>query len=193
SASSDRIYFTRLSRDQKRYDVCVADAATGEVRTVVEERANSYIESRPLRLVSNGQDLVFWSERDGWGHYYLYDTTTGALKNRITEGEFVAMSIEGWDDKTRTLFLTAVGREKGEDPYFPHLYRVGYDGSALKLLDAGAASHAVSMADDMRYFIDNASRVDMAPESALVDSLGNVVTKLETPALSALKEAGFTF
>jgi dipeptidyl aminopeptidase/acylaminoacyl peptidase len=193
SASPDKIYFTRLSRDMKRLDVCVADAATGDVKPIIEERSNTYIESRPLRLVNNGQDLLFWSERDGWGHYYLYDAGTGALKNRISEGEFVSMSVEGWDDKAKTLFITAVGREKGEDPYFPHLYRVGYDGSSLKLLNAGNASHAVSMADDTRYFIDNASRVDMAPESVLVDGLGNVVTKLETPDLSALKEAGFKF
>lgn len=193
SPSPDKIYFTRLSRDQKRLDVCLADANTGEVKAIVEERSNTYIESRPLRLVSNGQDLLHWSERDGWGHYYLYDANTGTLKNRVTEGEFVTMSVDGWDDKTHTLFITAVGREKGEDPYFPHLYRVGYDGSGLKLLDAGNASHAVAMADDMRYFIDNASRVDMAPEAVLVDALGNVVTKLETPDLSALKEAGFKF
>jgi dipeptidyl aminopeptidase/acylaminoacyl peptidase len=193
SASSDKLYFTRLSRDMKRLDVCVADAATGEVHPVVEERLNTYIESRPLRLINNGQDLLFWSERDGWGHYYVYDTNTGAVKNRISEGEFVSMSVDGWDDKTRTLYITAVGREKGEDPYYPHLYRVGYDGSGLKLLNGGNASHAVTIADNARYFIDNASRVDMAPESALVDSLGNVVTKLETPDLSALKEAGFRF
>ena len=87
--SADKLYFTRLSRDMKRMDICVADTKTGDVRAIVEERLNTYIESRPLRLVNNGQDLLHWSERDGWGHYYLYDTNTGALKNRITEGEFV--------------------------------------------------------------------------------------------------------
>jgi len=193
SAAPDKVYFTRLSRDMKKLDVCVADATTGNVKTIVEERLNTYIETRPLRLVNNGQDLLHWSERDGWGHYYLYDAGTGALKNRITEGEFVSMSIDGIDDKTKTLYISAVGREKGEDPYFPHLYRVGYDGSGLKLLNAGSASHAASMSDDGRYFIDNSSRVDTAPESALIDTLGNPVMKLEAPDLSALKDAGFKF
>jgi len=193
SASPDKIYFTRLSRDMKRLDVCVADATTGEVKTIVEERMNTYIESRPLRLVNNGQDLLHWSERDGWGHYYLYDVNSGALKNRITEGEFVAMSIDGWDDKTKTLFLSAVGREKSEDPYYPHLYRVGYDGSGLKLLNPGNASHAVTLADNAHYFIDNSSRVDAAPEATLIDTLAGAATKLETPDLGALKEAGFKF
>jgi dipeptidyl-peptidase 4 len=191
--SSDRFYFSRLSRDMKKLDICVADASTGDVRSIVEERLNTYIESRPLRLINNGQDLVFWSERDGWGHYYVYDANTGALKNRVTEGEFVSMSLDSWDDKTKTLYITAVGREKGEDPYYTHLYRVGYDGSGLKLLNGGNASHAVTIADDARYFVDNYSRVDAAPESVLVDSLGSTVTKLETPDLSALKEAGFKF
>jgi dipeptidyl aminopeptidase/acylaminoacyl peptidase len=193
SPSPDRIYFTRLSRDMKRLDVCLADANTGEVRSIVEERLNTYIESRPLRLVNSGQDLLFWSERDGWGHYYLYDANTGALKNRVTEGEFVSMSIDGADDRTKTLFVSAVGREKGEDPYYPHLYRVGYDGAGMRLLNGGNASHAVVMSDDTRYFVDNSSRVDAAPEAVLYDTLGNAVTKLETPDLGPLKEAGFRF
>ena len=193
SASPNKIYFTRLSRDQKKMDVCVADASTGEVKTLIEERENTYIESRPVRLVNGGQDLLHWSERDGWGHYYLYDANTGTLKNRVTEGEFVAMSIAGADDKTKTLYIEAVGREKGEDPYFPHLYRVAYDGTGMKLLNPGNASHTAALSDDTHFFIDTASRVDTAPESALYDTLGNSVAKLETTDISALKEAGFKY
>ncbi len=84
-----------------RLDVCVADTATGEVKPLIEERLNTYIESKPLRLAGNGSELIFWSERDGWGHFYLYDAATGALKNRITEGEFVTTSLESVDDKAR--------------------------------------------------------------------------------------------
>ena len=113
---SDKLYFTRLSRDMHRLDVCVADSATGEVRPLIEERLNTYIESKPLRLAGNGSELIFWSERDGWGHFYLYDAATGALKNRITEGEFVTTSIEGIDEKARVVYLTAAGRERARIP-----------------------------------------------------------------------------
>ena len=193
SDSPAKIYFTRLSRDQHRLDVAVADTATGTVTTLIEERLNTYVESRPLRLVSNGTELVFWSERDGWGHFYLYDASTGTLKNRITEGEFVATGIEGVDDKARLLFLSAGGREKGEDPYYTHLYRVGFDGTGLKLLDPGDASHAVSVSESAKFFVDNASRVNGTPESALCDTLGNPVLKLETPDLAPLTDNGFKF
>lgn len=193
SDSSDKIYFTRLSRDMHKMDVCLADANTGDVKTLIEERLNTYIESKPLRLVDNGQSLVHWSERDGWGHFYLYDANTGTLKNRITQGEWVTLGIDGADDKTRTLYISAVGREAGEDPYYQHLYRVNYDGTGLKLLDPGDGSHAATLEDNGRYFIDNSSRVDTVPESVLYDTMGNAVAKLESPDLSALKEAGFKF
>jgi dipeptidyl aminopeptidase/acylaminoacyl peptidase len=193
SDSAGKLYFTRLSRDMHKLDVCVADTSSGEVKTLIEERLNTYIESKPLRLVNNGQEIVFWSERDGWAHFYLYDANTGQLKNRITEGEYVTTAIDSIDEKTRSMYFLAAGREKGEDPYYTHLYRVGLDGSGLKLLNPGNASHSVAMVDSMKYFVDNASRIDGAPESNVYDSLGTVVLKLETPNLDPLMEAGFKF
>jgi dipeptidyl-peptidase-4 len=193
SDSSDKLYFTRTSRDLHRVDVCVAAPDTGDVKVLVEERLNTYIETKPLRLANNGQDLLFWSERTGWGHYYVYDTATGAQKNALTSGEYVTMNIEGVDDKARVAYVSAVGREAGEDPYYPHLYRVSLDGTTIKLLDPGDANHAVNLADSDRYFVDNASRVDASPSAVLYDSTGAVVTNLDTPDLTALKEAGFKF
>jgi dipeptidyl-peptidase-4 len=193
SDAPGKLYFTRLSRDMHKLDVCVADTATGEVTTLVEERLNTYIESKPLRLVNNGQELVFWSERDGWAHFYLYDAATGQLKNRITEGEFVTTGVDSIDDKARVLYFNAAGREKGEDPYYTHLYRVNLDGTGLKLLNPGDASNSVSMVDSMKFFVNNSTRIDGSPASVLRDTLGNVVLELETPDLKPLLEAGFKF
>jgi len=190
---ADKLYFTRLSRDMHRLDVCVADVTTGEVKPIVEERLNTYIETKPLRLADNGASLIFWSERDGWGHFYLYDAATGALKNRITDGEYVTTSVEGVDEKTRALYFTAAGREKGEDPYYTHLYRIGLDGTGIKLLNGGDASHSAVVSESNRYFVANSSRVDSVPESTLYDTTGAVLLKLETPDLGALKELGFKF
>jgi dipeptidyl aminopeptidase/acylaminoacyl peptidase len=193
SESPAKLYFTRLSRDMHRLDVAVADTATGEVKPLVEERLNTYIETKPLRLVNNGSELIFWSERDGWGHYYLYDANTGALKNRITEGEFVTTGVEGVDEKLRVAYITAAGREKGEDPYYTHLYRVGLDGTGLKLLNPGDATHAVSVSESNKYFVNNSSRINGSPEAVLYDTAGTPLAKLETPDLSALMDAGFKF
>jgi len=105
----------------------------------------------------------------------------------------VTTGIEGVDDKARVLFISAAGREKGEDPYYTHLYRVGFDGAAMKLLAPGDATTAVSVTDSAKFFVSNASRVDGPPKSALFDTLGNRVLDLETPDVSALVDAGFKY
>ncbi|MBE3100341.1 MAG: S9 family peptidase [Planctomycetes bacterium] len=193
SEASDKLYFTRQSRDLHRVDVCLANAENGDTKVLIEERLNTYVETKPLRLTGGGQELAFWSERTGWGHYYLYDANTGALKNAVTSGEFVTTGLDGIDDKARVAFVTALGREAGEDPYYPHLYRVNLDGTGMKLLNAGDASHAASLSESNRFFVDNVSRVNSAPASALYDALGNLVTKLEATDVSALQDAGFRF
>ncbi|MDO9136879.1 MAG: DPP IV N-terminal domain-containing protein, partial [Lutibacter sp.] len=80
-----KIYFNTISRDRKKLDICVADIATGEVTVLIEERFNTYIESKPLVLFNNEQEILHWSERDGWAHYYLYDAK-GNLKQQVTKG-----------------------------------------------------------------------------------------------------------
>ena len=193
SDSSDQLYFTRQTRDLHKVDVATASPDTGDVRVLIEERLNTYIETKPLRLASGGKDLLFWSERTGWGHYYVYDAGTGALKNALTSGEYVTTNIEAVDDKTRVAYVSAVGREAGEDPYFPHVYRVSYDGAGIKLLNPGDASHETRFSESSRYFVDNVSRIDAAPSAMLYDTLGTPVTKLDAPDLTALNEAGFKF
>jgi dipeptidyl-peptidase 4 len=191
---SEKLYFRRMSRDQHRVDVCLANASTGDVKVVFEERLNTYVETKPLRLVKADanapEELLWWSERDGWGHYYLYDAA-GNLKNQVTSGEFVTEDIESVDDKARVITFTAEGHEQGENPYFTHLYSVKLDGTGLKLLDSGPASHAVSIADDGKYFVDNSSTVSSAPHSLLYDHAGSTELDLETTDISALMDAGF--
>jgi dipeptidyl aminopeptidase/acylaminoacyl peptidase len=189
---ADKLYFTRNSRDLHKFDLCVADAKTGEVKTVIEERLNVYIETKPVRLAANGQELLWWSERDGWGHYYLYGAD-GTLKRQLTSGEFVTDDIVSIDDKTRTMVITAAGREGGEDPYYTHAYRVSLDTGAIKVIDPGDASHAVSASDSGKYFVDTSSRVNSAPKSVLIDANGTPLADLETTDLSAAVEAGFKF
>jgi dipeptidyl aminopeptidase/acylaminoacyl peptidase len=190
SDDAGKLYFRRMSRDQHKVDVCIANPATGEVKTVIEERLNTYVETKPLRLMNNGDDILFWSERDGWGHYYLYGAD-GILKNQVTSGEFVTEDIESVDDKSRTMIFSAEGREEGENPYFTHTYSVKLDGSGLKLLDPGNYSHTVAAADDGKYFVDNFSTINTAPRAVLYDRGGADVMDLETTDLSALMDSGF--
>ena len=190
--TSDKMYFTSRSRDFRQAEVDVADAATGKVQKLIEERSNVWMTQKPLRLVENGKEMLWWSERDGWGHFYLYDGQ-GRLKNQITAGEYVTDQIVSVDEKTRMLYFTANGHEAGEDAYYTHLYRVGLNGSGLKLLTPGNFTHALSWPDSGKYFVDTYSRVDAAPKSALLDGQGTPLSELETTDISQLMTAGFKY
>lgn len=190
--TSDKLYFSSRSRDFRQVEVDVADTTTGKVQKLIQERSNVWMTQKPLRLVENGKELIWWSERDGWGHFYLYDGQ-GKLKNQITSGEYVTDQIASVDEKARTLSFTANGREPGEDPYYTHLYRVGLDGSSLKLLTPGNFTHAVIWPDSGKYFVDTYSRVDTAPKATLLDGQGTPLNELETTDVSQLIAAGFKY
>lgn len=208
--TNDKFYLSRTSRDLKRIDQCVVDVNTGSLKPVIEERLNTYVEIKRPGLINGGKEIIEWSERDGWAHFYLYDEN-GKLKNQITSGAWHCEDIVGIDEKKRILYFYANGREnvsevtKGkngdvvkstndkEDPYYLHLYKINFDGSGLQLLNAGNYDHSNSMNDDKTFFVDNFSRVNTTPQSVLYNADGKKIMDLETADLSSLMSAGYKF
>lgn len=189
--NNNKFYFYRTGRDLKRIDVCSVDINTGAVKALIEERMNTYVEINRPALVNDGKEIIEWSERDGWAHFYLYDEN-GKLKNQITSGSFHCEDIVNVDAKNRILYFTASGREE-QDPYYMHLYRINFDGSHLELLNPGNFDNTVSMSDDSHYFVCTASRVNTAPKSAMFDNAGHKLMDLETTDLSGLMASGYKF
>ena len=190
---NETFYLTRTSRDMKRIDICAYTMGQDSIRPLIEERMKTSMESRPLALTENGKEMIQWSERDGWAHLYLYDNT-GKLKNRITKGAWHVNSIVEVDSKSRVVYFIANGREKDDTtPYYEHLYRVNFDGSGLKLVTPGNYFHLTSMDRQGRYVVDNYSRVNTVPATALYDNQGNKLMTLEESDFSQLKQAGYQF
>lgn len=189
-----KIYFNTVSRDRKRLDVHVADIETGEVKTLIEEHSNVYIENRGKTIVlfNNEQEILFWSERDGWGHFYLYDSE-GNLKRQVTTGDYHVDGFEGIDEKEREVYFTANGVNKEIDPYYEHLYKINLNGTGLRNLNPGDFTTSTNLSDSNRYFVSNYSRVNTVPKSELRDSNGKLVMKLEEADLSQLFAAGYKF
>ena len=191
--SDSEFLIQRSSRDLKRIDVCRVDVATLTVNNVIEERFNTFQETRELMWVSGpGGDLVQWSEEDGWAHLYLYGWD-GTRKRQLTSGPWHVERILEIDPATRTIYFTATGREKEINPYYTFLYKINADGTGLTLLSPGDINHGISMSERRRYWVDNSSRVDAAPSSALFDVAGRKVMDLETADLSRLMASGYKF
>ena len=190
--NNDKFYLTRTSRDLKKIDVMLVNVSSAEAKALIEERQNVYVETRRLGLVNAGKELIHWSERDGWGHFYLYDEN-GKLKNQVTSGAFHCEDIVGIDEQKRILYFSANGKEANEDPYYLHLYKINFDGTGMKLLNAGEFEHGMSMDDNKEFFVDNYSRVNTVPKSALYAADGRKVMDLETTDFSSLMAAGYKF
>ncbi len=189
---NNRLFVTRSSRDLHRIDICSYTIGEDSLRPIIEERLNTYIEVRPLSAVNGGKELIQWSERDGWAHLYLYDDE-GKLLRRLTEGAWHVHNILKVDEKRRVVYFTGMGREEGENPYYQHLYSVSLDGGEVKLLNKGDYYHSPEVDDACRYFVDNYSRVDTIPESALYDCSGKKIMTLEVSDFSMLLECGYRF
>ncbi|MBL8179118.1 MAG: DPP IV N-terminal domain-containing protein [Bryobacterales bacterium] len=187
--------FEYNQRGHQVYRVVEVDAATGQARAVVEERSGTffcYYSKLYAKDVDDGREWIWMSERDGWNHLYLYDGAPGKVKNRITQGEWVVRTVLGVDEKRRQIYFTASGMDAGKDPYFRHLFRVGFDGGGLRRLTEGDADHNVSLSPDFEYFTAERSRVDMAPVLELRRTRdGSVVKTLEKVDEGALRSAGW--
>src|SRR5262249_39941136 len=132
------------------------------------------------RYLPRSNEIIWFSERDNWGQLYLYDLQTGALKHAITSGEGNVAQVMHVDEQNRRAYFTAVGNEKGRDPYFRHLYRIGFDGAGLTLLTPADADHDVMLSPSGRYFVDSCSKPDAPPVAELRNSDGDLLLRLET-------------
>lgn len=192
SETSDKLLITRKSRDLYKVDICEVNTVSGEVKTLIEERMNTYIETKRLFILANGKELIHWSERDGWGHFYLYDGN-GNLKNQVTSGPWHCGEIVRVDEKNRILYFVANGRENNENPYYEHLYRVNLDGTGLQLLNPGDFTNNMDMSDSYRYFVNTGSRVNTVPKYEVRDNTGKLVMELGKSDLNNLFQAGYKF
>ncbi|MFT3878363.1 MAG: DPP IV N-terminal domain-containing protein [Gemmatales bacterium] len=189
--AANELRFIRRDRLQRNFEFCAFDVKAGTCKCVLEEGIeNGNIEFQNARYLEDTDEMIWWSERSGWGHFYLYDRS-GKLKNAITSGAYRASAIVAVDPKNRTLYFHGNAREPGENVYYQHLYSVRFDGTGLTLLDPGNANHTSTMSSSYQVLVDNTSKVDAAPTSTLRDSAGNKIMDLEACDLSRLEEAGW--
>jgi len=194
SPDASQLAFVSTSRDHKVEKMRIADAATGKVSEVFEESVSTQYESGwgaiNWRYLSKTKEIIWFSERDNWGHLYLYDASTGKVKNQITKGDWVVTQLLKVDEKNRIVYFIADGRE-AENPYFSQLCKVGFDGKHFAVLTPEVGNHQITFSPSENYFIDSYSQPNVAPVTVLRDLNGKVITDMEKTDISRLEATGW--
>ena len=214
---SRRAFFIDVARGAKTVRVVEFDTHSGATRILFDETSNTFVKLRhnildyPIFVpLPDSDELIWFSERSGWAHLYLYDMKTGQLKRPITEGEWLVRDILYVDVVRRKVLLQTASRYENISPYYRDICRVCLDTGELVTLVSGNYDYAVYSSDDMQvsartgfgidsndvsgvshngnYIVTTKSRVDTVPISLLIDHEGTEVQVLETADVSALPE-----
>lgn len=195
---SDKLYVTNALRGAKRVRLTLVDPNTGAFTKITGDTTNTNIElaqgggGAPNWDVANdGEDILWYSERDGWAHLYRYDER-GTLKNRVTQGPWVVGAIARVDGPAKQVYYTAFGKEPGV-PYHGRLYRTAFDGTGTTLLTPEEGNHTIRFVPTGKYFIDTYARADVPPVTTLRSAVdGSVVMQLEKADAELLRANGWT-
>jgi dipeptidyl aminopeptidase/acylaminoacyl peptidase len=191
--------YVKVDRGHQRFRLIEVDSHTGKARNLIDEKTKTFIWTahtergvRSLYYLDKTDEIIHASEQDGWRHLYLIDAKAGKLKNQITKGEWVVRGIERIDEANRQVWFRASGKNKGQDPYLIHHYRINFDGTGLVALTEGDGNHTISYSPDRKYIIDRWSRIDLPPIHELRRvSDGKLVCELEKADIGDLKASGW--
>ncbi len=199
SDDGERLAFVSVSRDYRTVTLRVADPESGAVETILEESHPQFYETNIAsgglpnwRVLHDRGEVLWFSQRDGWGHLFRYDLATGEMLNRVTGGDWNVLDILDVDESGGTLLFSAIGREAGVDPYHRNLYRVGFDGSGLQRLTAGPMDHDLSLSPTAEYFVARASTVDTPPVTSVRRARdGSQIAVIEEADIAELESLGW--
>lgn len=193
SQNGKKIYFQRIKRTWDEKELCVYDMDTDSVRVLIHEVDKPFFDYvlAQVFFLNDGKEIVYRSERTGFGHFYLYDGETGQLKRALTSGEYVTGHIQEIDSKTRDLYFYAYGVVPDRDPYYKVLCKTNIDKGGFQILTPENATHKIELSPVGKYIIDNFSRVDTVPRSVLRDAKGRIVLELVKHDIDPYLEKGW--
>lgn len=195
---SSAVYYLSWTRDARTLRLYRLDPATGEVTAVLTESgatrvdpAQEQLQQPMVRIIADGDEVLWYSQRDGWGHLYRYGTRSGDLRARVTSGEWAVQEILHVDEARRIVYFVASGLV-AEDPYRRSVCRVNLDGTGFRRITDDADDHVVTVSSDAEYFVDSASTTGTPPFITAKDWSGRVLVELERADITRLVATGWS-
>jgi dienelactone hydrolase len=184
--------FERADRGHQRFRIIEGDVQTAQTRNILEERTSTFIYQQRIvtQYINHNTEIIWVSEKDGWRRMYIVNAITGAVKP-INQEQWVVREVDSVDEKKKEIWFRASGMNAGEDPYFMHYYRIGFDGRHLVSLTPVEGNHQVIFSPDKKYYLDTWSQVNIPPVTELRrTSDGKRIMEIERADITALVATG---
>lgn len=193
SSDGKTLYVQRLDRAQTKIDMLAVDPATGESEVLFTERA---AEGHWINLTDNYRflkdgSLIWWSERDGFGHLYQWSQTERFLGDQmrdpadfqqLTSGDWMVTSLDGVDEAKGLVYFTATK----DSVLAPQAYRLSLsDPSQVTRLTDPSFYNSVAMDGKAQTLLVSRSSPTQPTQSYIADTDGKRVAWIEENALDA--------
>lgn len=195
------VYFTRKNRTNDTIQLCDLDPATGKVRTLIEEVGDPIYNDilHSVAIINGGDDIIWWSERDGKGAFYLYDIdgnlknkiAGGNYKDKVTDSGFIAGKIFNIDTLGREIILEGYDYFDDRNPYEKYYFNAPLNGKKVVCITPSSGNHDINFSPSKEYFIDTYSAPDKFPRKELRSINGKLIKELPMPDTTALLDYGW--
>jgi dipeptidyl-peptidase-4 len=167
-----------LNRHQNKLELVLADAGTGQTRSLLKEDNKYYVDLHDnLRFLKDGQRFVWTSEMDGWNHIYLYDLQGNKLK-QVTSGQWEVSNVYGVDEKNNLIYYQA-----GEGSHLERqVYQIGLDGSNKKAIAANKGWNNAQFSSTYDYYVIDHATANTPPTYTVFARSGAQVRMIEDNA-----------
>ncbi len=172
SPDEKNIYVGLLNREQNHLKLNMYDATNGElVKTLFEEKSNIYVEPQdPLYFIPNSDKFLWFSQRDGFRHLYLYKAD-GTIEKQLTKGNWIVNEIVDFDKKNNTLYFNATK----DSPIEKHLYSVNLKTEKIQKITKQAGTHETKPSPFFNYFVIETSSTEIPSEVKTIDKNGKTI------------------
>jgi dipeptidyl aminopeptidase/acylaminoacyl peptidase len=210
-ADSRGAYFVDVERGEKVVHVAAVDAGSGDVRELFSEKSDTYVElgsdvyePASIRPLPKSNELIWYSERSGWAHLYLYSLATGKLIRPLTSGNWLVRNILGVDENRREVYVSVAGRTPRKNLYYREIAKIKLDTGAMKVLSSSDGDHEVleqggisneeadleviagadpkslvGFAPSGNYFVETVTTASMPAKTVLRDHEGKLIATIE--------------
>ena len=173
--NSETFTYQWQTRDQQTLELRAYNVPTEKQSVLLSETSNTWVNlHNDLYFLSDSDQFIWASERDGFKHLYLYENN-GKLVRQLTQGDWVVDNIEAVDAKNNRIYFA--GRK--DTPLESHAYSVSLNGGDISRITNEGAYHSVSFSKDASIFIDRFSTINSPAQVSLNDASGKRITWLE--------------